>query len=49
MGDKCLICELMVKDGEVVWDWNGWMGVDYLELGDFYGICEGEYLIMFLV
>ena len=45
-GDKRLICELTVKDGEVVWDWNGRMGVDYPELGDSYGIREGEYLVM---
>jgi len=46
VGDKRLICELTVKDGEVVWDWNGRTGVDYPELGDSYGIREGEYLIM---
>ena len=45
-GDKRLTCELTVKDGEVVWDWNGRTGVDYPELGDSYGIREGEYLIM---
>ncbi len=45
-GDKRLICELTVKDGEVVWDWNGRTGVDYPELGDSYGIREGEYLMM---
>ena len=46
VGDKRLICELTVKDGEVVWDWNGRTGVDYPELGDSYGIRDGEYLIM---
>ena len=46
VGDKRLICELTVKDGEVVWDWNGRTGVDYPELGDSYGIRDGEYLMM---
>ncbi len=44
-GHKRLFCELTVKDGEVVWDWNGRAGVAYPELGDSYGIREGEYLI----
>ncbi len=44
-GHKRLFCELTVKDGEVVWDWNGRAGIAYPELGDSYGIREGEYLI----
>ena len=44
-GHKRLFCELTVKDGEVVWDWNGRAGIEYPELGDSYGIREGEYLI----
>ncbi len=44
-GHKRLLCELTVKDGEVVWDWNGRAGIAYPELGDSYGIREGEYLI----
>lgn len=44
-GHKRLFCELTVKDGEVVWDWNGRAGIAYSELGDSYGIREGEYLI----
>ena len=45
-GQQRLFCELTVKDGEVVWDWNGRAGIDYPELGDSYGIREGEYLIL---
>lgn len=45
-GNQRLFCELTVKDGAVVWDWNGRAGVDYLEMGDSYGIREGEYLVM---
>ena len=44
-GHKRLFCELTVKDGEVVWDWNGRAGVDFPALGESYGIREGEYLI----
>ena len=44
-GHERLLCELTVKDGEVVWDWNGRAGIAYPELGDSYGIREGEYLI----
>ena len=44
-GHKRLFCELTVKDGEVVWDWNGRAGIAYSALGESYGIREGEYLI----
>ena len=44
-GHKRLFCELTVKDGGVVWDWNGRAGVDFPALGESYGIREGEYLI----
>ena len=45
-GDRRLTCELTLKDGEVVWDWNGLSGVDYRELGDAVGIREDEELVM---
>ena len=44
--DRRLICELTLKDGEVVWDWNGRSGVDYIEMGDTVGIREGEERVM---
>lgn len=44
-GHKRLFCELTVKDGKVVWDWNGRAGIDFPALGESYGIREGEYLI----
>lgn len=44
-GHERLFCELTVKDGKVVWDWNGRAGVDFPALGESYGIREGEYLI----
>ena len=33
-GRQRLFCELTLKDGRPVWDWNSRMGVDYRELGD---------------
>ena len=41
-GDRRLVCELTLKDGEVMWDWNGRSGADYREMGDSVGIREGE-------
>lgn len=45
-GDRRLNCELTLKSGEVVWDWNGLSGVDYRDQGDANGIREGEELVM---
>ncbi len=45
-GDQRLVCELTLKDGEVVWDWNGRAAIDYRDLGETYGIREGEFLIL---
>ncbi len=45
-GPQRLFCELTVKDGEVVWDWNGRAGVAYPVLGESYGIREGEFLVL---
>ena len=42
IGSKRLACELTLKDGQVVWDWNGRSGVDYQQLGPDYGIREDE-------
>ena len=32
-----LFCELTLRDGRVVWDWNSLSGVDYEKLGPEYG------------
>ena len=45
-GKERLVCELTLKDGEVVWDWNGRTGTDYRELGPTYGVRNPEGLIM---
>ncbi|MCY3762295.1 MAG: hypothetical protein OXH50_13675, partial [Gemmatimonadetes bacterium] len=41
-GDRRLVCDLTLKDGEVMWDWNGRSGADYREMGDSVGIRGGE-------
>ena len=41
-----LFCEMTIKDGIIMWDWNSRSSVDYHELGDHYGIRENlEFLI----
>ena len=45
-GSKRLHCEMTLKDGEIMWDWNARGGVDYQTLGPTYGIRDDvEYLI----
>jgi dihydroorotase len=41
VGKQRLLCELTLKDGAVVWDWNARRGVDYRTLGPTYGIRSG--------
>ncbi len=45
-GRERLICELTLKDGQVVWDWNGRTGVDYRQLGPTYGLRDVDQLIL---
>jgi len=45
-GEERLFCELTIKDGQVVWDWNGRTGVDYRELGDAYGLRQVDHVIL---
>ncbi len=45
-GDRRLFCELTLKDGQAVWDWNGRAGVDYRQMGDTVGIRPGEERVM---
>ncbi len=44
-GRQRLRCELTLKGGEVMWDWNGRTGADYRKLGPAYGVREGESII----
>ncbi len=40
-----LLCELTLKDGEVVWDWNARSAADYRSLGGQTGVEEWETLL----
>ncbi|MBI4892023.1 MAG: amidohydrolase/deacetylase family metallohydrolase [Acidobacteria bacterium] len=40
-----LFCELTVRAGIVVWDWNGRTGTDYRKLAPNYGLREGEFIV----
>ena len=45
-GEQRFFCELTLKDGKPVWDWNGRSGVDYRQMGDAIGIRPGEERVM---
>jgi len=45
-GKKRLFCEMTIKDGKVVWDWNARMAEDYRKLGDSYGIREVDTVVL---
>ena len=46
-GNKRFICEMTLKDGEILWDWNSRSATDYRKLGDTYGIRDGLEFLMF--
>ncbi len=41
-GDHRLVCELTLKDGEVVFDWNGRAGIDYRQIPTPVGVRDDE-------
>jgi dihydroorotase len=45
-GTQRLACEMTLKDGKVVWDWNARTATDYPKLGDRYGIRDVDHLIL---
>lgn len=46
-GHERLFCEMTLKAGQIVWDWNARSFIDYQTLGPRYGIREGvEYLVL---
>ena len=45
-GSERLQCEMTLKDGRVVWDWNGRAAADYRQMDSNYGVRQGEYLVM---
>ena len=40
-GNQRLFCELTLREGQVVWDWNSLTGIDYQKLGPEYGFRKG--------
>ena len=45
-GDKRLICELTLRAGRVVWDWNARTGRDYREMPPTYGVRDVDRVIV---
>jgi dihydroorotase len=45
-GKERLFCEMTLKDGKVVWDWNGRTGTDYRQLGPTYGQRSVDQLVL---
>jgi dihydroorotase len=45
-GDRRLMCELTLKGGRVVWDWNARTGTDYTKLPKDYGIRPVDKIIL---
>jgi dihydroorotase len=45
-GDRRLICEMTLKGGSVVWDWNARTGTDYRKLPPDYGIRPVDKIIL---
>ncbi|WP_321475007.1 amidohydrolase/deacetylase family metallohydrolase [uncultured Paludibaculum sp.] len=44
-GKQRLQCELTIRAGKIVWDWNARSGVDYRTLGPAYGVRAGESIV----
>lgn len=45
-GNERLLCEMTLKDGRVVWDWNGRTGTDYNALGPTYGLRSVDHIVL---
>ncbi len=45
-GDRRLMCELTLKGGSVVWDWNARFGTDYTKMPSDYGIRPVDKIIL---
>jgi len=44
-GDRRITCELTVRHGAVVWDWNARTGTDYRKMSKDYGIRSVDKII----
>jgi dihydroorotase len=45
-GSQRLFCEMTLKNGKTVWDWNARTATDYRKMGDRYGIREVDHIIL---
>jgi len=45
-GDRRLMCELTLKAGRVVWDWNARTGTDYRKMTSDYGVRDVDKIIL---
>jgi dihydroorotase len=45
-GDRRLMCEITLKAGRVVWDWNARTGTDYRKMSSDYGIRDVDKIIL---
>ncbi len=45
-GTQRLTCEMTLKDGEIVFDWNARAAVDYREMGDRYGLGDVDHIVI---
>ena len=45
-GTQRLFCELTLKGGKVVWDWNARTAQDFRKLGDRYGMREVDHIVL---
>ncbi len=45
-GDRRLVCELTLRAGRVVWDWNARAGRDYRTLSPTYGVRDVDHVIV---
>ena len=45
-GDRRLLCEMTLKGGRVVWDWNARSGTDYRTMRSDYGIRDVDKIIL---
>jgi dihydroorotase len=45
-GSQRLFCEMTLKNGKTVWDWNARTATDYRRMGDRYGIREVDHIIL---
>ena len=45
-GSQRLVCDMTLKDGEIVYDWNARAATDYREMGDLYGLREVDHVVL---